>query len=49
MTRLSKAINDHRLRREEYRNSIHFAITHAISESDRNELMMLASAQGVSV
>ena len=35
-----------RRRRELYRNSIHYAIAHAMSESERNELTLLATRQG---
>jgi len=49
MTGIRKAAKIRRERRELYRNSIHYAIAHAATESERNELVVLASAQGVLV
>jgi hypothetical protein len=47
MSKLLHAVRDRRARRAEYRRSIHYAIRHAISENDRNELITMATAQGV--
>lgn len=49
MTSIRKAAQARRQRREQYRNSIHYAIAHAATESERNELIAMACAQGVSV
>jgi hypothetical protein len=49
MNRVVKAARDRRAKREEYRKSIQYAIAHAISASDRNELITLAGQQGVYV
>jgi hypothetical protein len=49
MNRIRKAAEARRARFEQYRNSIHYAITHASSESERNELIDLAIQQGVLV
>lgn len=49
MSGIRRAARARRQRREQYRNSIHYAIAHATSESERNELITIASAQGVSV
>ena len=45
--RIRKAAQARSDRRAQYRNSIHYAINHASSASERNDLTMLASAQGV--
>ena len=47
MTRLAQAARRRRARREAYRNSVHYAIAHAMSDSERNDLITLASEQGV--
>jgi hypothetical protein len=47
MTRIRRAARARRQRREYYRNSIHYAIAHATSERERNDLTMLAGEQGV--
>ncbi len=47
MTKFFQAVRHRRARRAEYRHSIDYAIRHAISENDRNELMTMATAQGV--
>lgn len=49
MSRLMMAARRRRTRRDAYRNSVHYAIAHAMSESERNDLMMLACEQGVQV
>ena len=49
MNKLRRAAQARRARVEQYRNSIHYAITHAGSESERNELIDLAIHQGVRV
>ena len=49
MNRIRRAAEVRRARSEEYRNSIHYAITHASTESERNELIDLAIQQGVRV
>lgn len=49
MTRIAQAARKRRERREAYRRSVHYAIAHATSDSERNELVLLASEQGVSV
>jgi hypothetical protein len=49
MNRIRRAVDARRARSEQYRNSIHYAISHASSESERNELIDLAIQQGIRV
>ena len=49
MSRIRSAIREHRVRREQYRRSIQFAIANAATPSERNELIVLAGQQGVFV
>ena len=47
MNRLRRAAQARRERREQYRGSIHYAIAYAATDKERNELIALASQQGV--
>lgn len=47
MIKIRKAAQARRQRRQQYRDSIHYAIAHATSERERNDLTLLASEQGV--
>jgi len=49
MNKIRRAAEVRRARSAQYRNSIHYAINHASSESERNELIDLAIQQGVRV
>ncbi|SDP45051.1 hypothetical protein SAMN04515671_4284 [Nakamurella panacisegetis] len=49
MMKILSVIRERRLRREQYRNSIEFAIANAATVSERNELIVLAGQQGVFV
>ena len=49
MNRIIGIIRARRRRTADYRSSIHYAIAHAVSEGERNDLIILASEQGVSV
>jgi hypothetical protein len=49
MSLLKEAARRRRAEREMYRRSIQYAITHAISPRDRNELIAMATAQGLAV
>ncbi|MET3806160.1 hypothetical protein ABIB25_003169 [Nakamurella sp. UYEF19] len=49
MIRIAQAARKRRERREAYRKSVHYAIAHAMSDSERNDLLLLAGEQGVLV
>jgi hypothetical protein len=47
--RLLAVVRRERARRDAYRRSIHHAIAHATSDSERNDLITFAGEQGVLV
>lgn len=49
MRTIKQLVAERNDRRRRYRESIQYAIDHARSESERNELIDIASAQGVFV
>ena len=49
MNKIKQLLRDRSERRYRHEQSIEYAISHATTESERNELIDLASAQGVYV